>query len=1322
MKRFTVVAIDVDIPLNPFGDHDPEGKMYVLRPKLDEVRAQERTQKVTLGLRDDPIQPLVIRANRGDCVVIDFRNRASGGPTGMHIDGLAFKMSSSGDAVGRNASSAVARGGSRTYRFFVPNRETLEGAHYIHPGPGNRHAVAHGLFGALSVQPPGSRYRDPTTGRRLRSGWEAMIVPRRGAAYREPVLLHHEVGTESEDIITAEGGALPQVDPHSDAYRPGSRALNYRSEPFFNRLEETPEGESHSYGSYTFGDPATPIPRSYQSDPEKIRIVHAGSEMFHVYHLHGGGIRWRFNPDADPTFDYADTGLDKRPVTNVSRSARLDSQSIGPGESYNLEIEGGAGGVQQAAGDFLFHCHIAEHYVAGMWSFWRVYDTRQADLAKLPHRRPPPRAVTSRGLLGREMPGGVRLNRRNLDDWIRPQLPPSGVTRSDQDASVWDWRIKRTRRGPLYLGEPEEMGPWPNLPNLRRRHPSAYPGDRFVRNRPVIRFNPRNGRPAYPLLRTHVGKRPPFSPNGHSGAPWLGERARAPAGSRVDPYAGRRDGLCPKRSPTRRYNVVAVDTPVQVTRDEADEEGRIFVLAHDKRKVRANPRAAGPLAIRANVGDCVAVTLTSEQRDELAFDRFAKVNMHIHHIQFDTQGSDGVVSGMQFEQTVRPYRLEDPRLTATARRGGRTLRLSSVAKFQRGAWIGVGLGTEGIEIRRIRSIDRAASTLRLDRPLTRSHPAGQWAGVEYVQYRWYPDVELDNVFFHDHVDGIHGWGHGLVAQLLVEPKGSTYHDPRTGKRVDSGTLVDIHTRNPLIPGVIDRSFREFVLFQIDENPVTDSTINLRAEPFSDRGGDPSLRFSSFTHGDPFTPIPRAYPGDPFMIRTINIGPSVDTLHLAGHRFFLEKSFVDVVGRVTATPIDTIHYGISERFSLALAGGAGGPREVPGDYLYFNGIGRRFEQGAWGILRVLRRRTPNLQPLPGFRPPRRSGGLPRPTGGRPPRSRGPGTPCPRGAPQHDFRISAVDLPGSEDGREAAFVPTGRARAFEEGRMRPEPLVMHVTSGECINVRFTNRRDNERASFHAGSLLQDPGSMGINVGFAREQTVAPGRSRLYRFYADTARVEAVMITDGGGDDSGTDGLYGAMVVSGTGARVTDVRTGRRTDIGTRVNVDPRGDPSYRDFTLIFADDDPIIGGSFMPYPDDVSGPVLINYREGRISEGSNSFSSRAHGDPPTPILRAHAGDPVRVHAFVAPGSEQMHVFNLGGMTWPVDPLIRRSSQLSSFGLGPWEELTAHVTGGAGGPGRAVGDFFYGDIRRPFTEGGMWGLFRVLPRSNRSLRRIR
>ena len=162
-------------------------------------------------------------------------------------------------------------------------------------------------------------------------------------------------------------------------------------------------------------------------------------------------------------------------------------------------------------------------------------------------------------------------------------------------------------------------------------------------------------------------------------------------------------------------------------------------------------------------------------------------------MQFDTQASDGVVTGMSYEQTIRPFQAEDPQITQDAARGRHDASLSSVTKFQAGEWIAAGMATEGIEVRQIASIDTAAKTITLTKPLANEHAAGEYAGVEFVQYRWYPDVQLDNIFWHTHVDGIHDWGHGLVGQLIIEPRGSTYHDPQTGAEVDSGTIVDIHT-------------------------------------------------------------------------------------------------------------------------------------------------------------------------------------------------------------------------------------------------------------------------------------------------------------------------------------------------------------------------------------------------------------------------------------------------------------------------------------------------------------------------------------------------
>ena len=72
VRSYDVVAIAVDVTLNRYLDHDPMGKMFVLRSQLPRVRAEEvqnaeaRSGKgdsaVSLGLQGDAIQPLTPRA------------------------------------------------------------------------------------------------------------------------------------------------------------------------------------------------------------------------------------------------------------------------------------------------------------------------------------------------------------------------------------------------------------------------------------------------------------------------------------------------------------------------------------------------------------------------------------------------------------------------------------------------------------------------------------------------------------------------------------------------------------------------------------------------------------------------------------------------------------------------------------------------------------------------------------------------------------------------------------------------------------------------------------------------------------------------------------------------------------------------------------------------------------------------------------------------------------------------------------------------------------------------------------------------------------
>jgi hypothetical protein len=1155
-RTYNVAAINVEITVNRHGDYDPWGFMYVLQSRIQAVRDFETRLRVASqtadvvdpatgqittswpavvagnanaalvsnGLRQDPIQPLVLRARLGECVVINLRNDLTRAPVGgpsnatsfqfpggvpnvsVDMQGVSYNAQAGdgGQPVGTSGGSAMARPGQTVqYRFFL-DPVMGEGTKIFRSGGESTQLTAHGLFGALIAEPAGARWFDPETGAERTndagwSNWEAMIQSSSQPTFREFAILYHEIGDEDFNVRRPlrepfgtpgvdpfqpgrqVGGNLPMIDAGTglvanpfdggggtNAYRPGSRALNYRSESFFRRLQhetllvaqaggndaaasrEQKDNKSLTYSSYVYGDPATPIGRSYLGEPTKTRLAHVGFEQLHVHHLHGGATRWRQNPRADDTA--IDDGLDKTPIQNA-QSIRLDSQTISPEESFTLEHECGAGGCQQAAGDFLYHCHIAHHYVAGMWGIWRVFDTRQADLAVMPGRTAPPQAVNSAGLIGRTLSDGRTVvagtgssaTQVGVETLVESNLPPGGARLDKQDATVWDWLRTGPATAPVYVGEPESPQTWENyrpLPNQQR---------------PTILFNPVNGRPAYPLFRPHLAQRPPFSGGEHSGAPWLGPTATST----------RPDGLCPQASQVRNYNITAVsvddDHPaggIRMTDREVDSGGMLFTLNEDKQALLNGTRPADPLVIRSNVGDCVAITFGNEidNADRLAngHQELAKTNMHTHFVQFDPQASDGVITGFAYEQSVFPAQRDGRTLTGAASSGATTVNVSQVTRLRPGIAIAVGLGTANIEVRTIRTI--SGNTLTLDRALSNNHPAGVPVTVEFTQHRWFSDVDSGTVFWHDHVDGMVSWAHGLFAAHIIEPPGSTYHDPVTGAQVRSGTIVDIRAPSNRSVGVGQAgSFREFMIFLHNGRPAAsddanrkfgqeceEGSINLRASPFGERTPpgtlitdgvgtpvnvdptttgqrfefngarcrnaftqtgvpgnqnagtveatvstvDPNV-FSSVTYGDPNTPLLRAYAGDDVVIRTIGLGERGEALRMQGHRFRMER--FNSAGQL----MDTAVTGISERFDYVLDGGAGGPSRIAGDYLYYSTRTFALESGAWGIFRVHDTRQGNLQPLPDNTPPTGTGFpiLTQNTAANPQANPGPAPPAP-----------------------------------------------------------------------------------------------------------------------------------------------------------------------------------------------------------------------------------------------------------------------------------------------------------------------------------------
>ena len=1475
-KTYEVSAINVEVTLNQWGDYYP-GYMYVLDKEIPRVRAEEEKNAaaredeldpgaVSNGLQGDAIQPFMIRANQGDCLRIKFTNQLEDEEAGFQVNGSAMIISSTGQPdTAATPGAIVPAGETQEFEWYIPIDEQ-EGGHMIQNHAG-RDPSSLGLIGAMVVEPKGSRYVDPWTGEPLESGWMAMIVNDDERDFREFGLIYHEVGDESFRPLNRHGEMIPQRDPQTDAYRPSARALNFRSEPFgINNLaiQEKKfhfEDESLAYSSYTFGDAPTTIPRSYLGDPAKFRLIHGGGEVFHSHHPHGGTIRWTRSPKREVQIanliSAAYDGPVKYPVVRTTTD-RVDVKVLGPSEVVDLETECGSGLCQRLAGDFLFHCHVAHHYVAGMWGYWRVYNVLQdgnyptgstdvmRPLKELPDRVGRiPHGQTSDKLVGRTMDwfgkkfhivdkGKSDWSKEdptvNIKDWVKYMLPPKGQPGHHDDpikqikaydGSVWDYDWK----GNQVLSERESVIKWP-------KYKSPHPGKRHP-----IMFD-QHGKLAWPHLAPHFGKRVPFARH-HGGAPWLEPFHMRPdddiitkseSGSgrgpiNVESSAPAKPGeqgrwsLCPPGAGRKQYNLHFINTPIELspavgkTPPVVDKYGLIYVIDEEMAEVKADPKKAIPLVIRANVYDCVDVLLTSEwDDDDFTNFQMSKVNIHPHFFQFDNQASDGVITGFSYDQSMRSYtqftkKMKDghhvsmpmpmnAKLLKATKPGDTKIEIQ-MAKgsptYHVGADIIVGIEVpNGKDARWITNITPDPNkgeakdgkyTITFGEGMTHAHAANQIITTEYVRYRWWVDADVGLVFWHDHAFGATTWPHGGIGSTIVEPWGSTYHDPYTGEEIRSGPVADIHGTEPFAYSR-NGSFRELVAQLHDTVPHTAQLVtagnppgltrenaiaagqsisfqmpsdmlevafphlnggthttgggfNFRASSLASRlanNKDASRLFDSKMHGEPATPMLRAYVGDNIVFRLLHgMQNETHTFVVSGHGYRPER--YDKDSRVT----NTIHIGIAERYDLATT--AGGYQGMAGDYLYYDGRTSKLSEGEWGIIRVHDKLQKDLKVLPGNEEFKKKVKK---------------TLCPKGAPVKSFSVVAIDKElqfnaNTEGEIEVDFErklllanAAGKIYALEgeakqaaaDGHM-PHPLTLHANIGDCIKIKLTNRLKAGNASIHANNIAFDPlTSQGINVGNnPGDQTVAPGKSKNYEFFADPGfKINGSLIWDFGNLTTNLrDGMFGGIIIGPRGSVYRDPETGKDISLGNSWKADVIIDKSYpenanienyRDFALYFQDEDNIIGTSFMPYLQNVAGLTGVNYRlepwlyrEDEGCELGNMFTAcvAADQDPATPTLKAHAGDRVMINIFGA-HNEQNQMFNLDGHQWRRHMDQEGSDMIDTEQFGAGEYIQAYFN--AGGTYKNPGTYLWFNARTPYQQAGQWGYMKVLPSGDRSI----
>ena len=830
--RYDITAISVTLWFNKYGDHDHNGKIFILSKYKDilgylkrvqvsaDTRAQEKQNLAELrqelacryGLEDDPLRkeawlpataaaakqphplivPLVLRGSLGDTLEIHLENQleedGEKGPchVGLHLVGPGGESAANdGSHVGDNSSSLVPPGERRVYTWQAQH----EGVFVFHDAGDFRGTEAgtnaHGLFGALVVEPPGSRWSDPETGHdlihpitkeilgtglyvdvhqrsRAELGRRAQApfphayntdsltqeYPEPKASFREFVIFIHDEPEWAAPHRRLESNPCEKDAANQEqlahAHTAGTlMPISYRAEPMISRERELwrrikagevdPNNivvnEEQHHSSWMFGDPQTPILKAYLGDPVRIRLVHAGVKETHVFHLHV--YEWHVIP--------------YRRESNT-----IDAITISPQTAHTFIPLYGAGNRQMVPGDVIWHCHLYPHFHHGMWGIFRTFNTLQA------------------GIGGAYFHGETGEVLQHDHPLLAP-LPREGFSPA----------LRERRRLLRRLGHYPDLTPIQRLVPLPDREPPPEPTPLH---------------PGFPLWLAGEVHQKSYTP------PWHKPRGEASqdgwdvfaydyrdptplelAAFNRDPRPGElfttfpypdrpttlhrdavtRDGL--EASATVAHTIDVLMTPLAYN-DYGwwDPHGHLYLLADTPHGVptfsevvdRAYREALAETAHRYPclgkqeredlVGE-QGLTLPATEQEPL----FLRCN-HTNVLELSLHNRlERYIPGTPFD-SAWPKGIEHGCSIFESYRGECGLHVH-IVKFDPIACDGASTGWNYISSPRF--------------------------GKKMV-YRWWADEEFGTIFTHDHMFANYRQKHGLFGALLVEPKHATFHDPQ----------------------------------------------------------------------------------------------------------------------------------------------------------------------------------------------------------------------------------------------------------------------------------------------------------------------------------------------------------------------------------------------------------------------------------------------------------------------------------------------------------------------------------------------------------------
>ncbi|RRJ29490.1 multicopper oxidase domain-containing protein [Halocatena pleomorpha] len=1365
VRTFTVHAISVDIPYNRFGLHQPKGVMYVLDEDLEaareasgtfpdegfeaadddderfdfysSVRREKKDRKgkkhkkgahnnkkdrcadtdevecdfdITHGedrCEDDNhedvptsvLRPLVIRANEGDLVEIEFINHLDRHAS-IHQTSLPYNVKDSdGAKVGFNPDTTVAPGDSITYRWFASH----QGGHFFYDlanpamdsaaePPQKANLLSKGLFGTLVVEPEGATWTDPFTGKELRSGIQADIHDPEfmGTSYREIVAHYHTPEGMDPDLT------FPESDTEQTVH-----AINYRADSTGQRadpdLPETPDLdtallEEFFYNSWVNGDPGGgdnmyPV---YKGDPMKFVAVGASTEENHVHHLHAH--RWKTIPgrtDSD-TIDSQTLGLGATyPVFFVAGHGEAQgSEASGPIETVRPDMtfeeafEIGAGGAHGTAGDNIFHCHLFPHYGEGMWAGFRIFDKEQCGLKPLPNTT----------IANKPVPDEVPFREGILpDDSPIPGFPDFV---------------------PAEVGSPPPDSPQTTGPNP-----------------------PVTGRQPTPEEKQALGDIQPGAPYADPCDPFIDNTAFG------GPPAG-------KDAPVKEYTIVVLPADI-VYNDNGDHdpEGIIYVLEEDADAIRNGELNPEPLFIRANVGDCVEITVKNETE--------RPVSIHPHFVSFDLLGSDSLAMGFNYDQDTEPGQQRTYRWYADEE--GPIYfhdHIFGIDDAMHGEFCALIVEPEGSEY-----LDPySGSPIKSGSQAIIKRPEGQNDFREFcLHYQDFAQlVNRKGEFINNEEE--HNENGGTMAINLRNTPVYQRGDPDPAYSFSSAVhgdpatpVLEAYSNDPIRIRLIQGVWEEQHNFQLHGRFF--ETEGLAVEDTVSNIIGTSEQFTFFIdppHMDDDTDFKRM--NNPFGL------PVQDYLY----------------GSAVVDDLWTGMWGIHRVFDAKT------PHLKP--------LPDRGPPKGDPITKTDLRRMGHFAPFLGFKrlkrlgyeakllydendeqvfPPDKNARQNKNVGTKPPKAPDPGDPCSDNAPVRQVNVTAFQTEiefngyGDHDPCGIIFALDEHVEDIKCGDRPAEPLIIRANEGDCLEINLTNELPCELDADHAHPLMRierpwEPsnrislhalhtdydvnGSDGATVGFNFDQTIAPGETITYRWSPHQDHPFVALWDTADIRSHRHHGAFGGLVVTPPDTTWLDPVTAEPLPAGDSTMLKNPHGADRREFTLQMSDARYIINRDYPdncvvpPGPDtenadapcnqigdreDQGYPAINNRSEPfirRFQTGPDDqhlvFDSESHGDPATPLPKALVGDDVRFLVGKMADKARGLSFHLSEHQW------RRFTQVADspiigvddrFTVGSADQLD--MVSGAGGLAECPGDFLYGELKeRRRLEGGFWGIFRV------------